>query len=52
MQDENGNSNFFIVVDVYVLFVVIILSFSVIFNLFGSLVAKDFLNIVESLNVE
>ena len=52
MQDESGNNSFLIVVGLYVLFVVIILSFFANFNSVGNLVAKEVLNIVESLNVE
>ena len=52
MQDENRNNHFSIVVELYFLFVVIILSFTVIFNLVGNLVAKEILNIIKYLNVE
>ena len=41
MQDENCNNHFIIVAELYVLFVVIILSFIVILNLIGILVAKE-----------
>ena len=50
MQDESHH--FIIVAELYVLFVVIILSFIVILNLIGILVAKEVLNIVEPLGVE
>ena len=49
---ENHNNHLSIVVELYLLFVVIILSFTVILNLFGNLVAKEILNIIRSLNVE
>ena len=51
MQYEKSTSYFIIIVELYILFVAIILSFIVILNLIGSLVAKEVLRIVKSLNV-
>ena len=52
MQDENRDHHFIIVVELYILFVVFILIFTVILNLVGNLVAKELVNIIKSLNVE
>ena len=52
MQDEICSNHFIIVAELYILFLVIILSFTVILNLFGNLVAKEVLSIVRSLSVE
>ena len=52
MEYEKSTNHFSIMVELYILFVLIILSFTVILNLTGNLVAKEVLHIVKSLNVE
>ena len=49
---ENHNNHLSILVELYLLFVVIILSFTILFHLVGKSVAKEILNIIKDLNVE